>query len=386
MGTKYQVDGDDLTAIANKIRSKGGTSASLEFPDGFKDAVDAIQTGITPTGTKNINTNGTHDVTNYASANVAVPASAVDTGTKNINSNGTHDVVGYASAAVSVPNSYSQSDEGKVVQSGALVSQSSQTVTENGTYDTTLKNEVVINVSGGGGITTDELALNAKPTGVVTLGSSVTEIKDYAFAGKPITSISGASVTNIGTNSLLNTQITEITDAMFPSLGVSKRYNVLLRIPTLTSITLSGGNISLSTGSYALRDNKALVYARFPHAAQNVGLSYKGCGSYAFGGCTALVLADLGFVNAIQSNAFSGATKISTIILRSTSVVSLANVLAFTNTPFKSGGTGGTIYIPKVLYDQLGTGTNDYESASNWSTVNGYGTITWAKIEGSEFE
>lgn len=151
MGTKYQVDGDDLTAIANKIRSKGGTSASLEFPDGFKDAVDAIQTGITPTGTKNISTNGTHDVTNYASANVAVPASAVDTGTKNINSNGTHDVVGYASAAVSVPNSYSQSDEGKVVSNGALVAQTSDTVTQNGTVDTTLIDELTVNVSGGGG-------------------------------------------------------------------------------------------------------------------------------------------------------------------------------------------------------------------------------------------
>ena len=66
MGTIYAVDGDDLTAIANKIRTKGGTSSSLEFPTGFENAVDAIQTGITPTGTKNINTNGTHDVTNYA--------------------------------------------------------------------------------------------------------------------------------------------------------------------------------------------------------------------------------------------------------------------------------------------------------------------------------
>lgn len=110
-----------------------------------------------PTGEKTINVsqNGTvtEDVANYATAKVVtnVPASAVDTGTKNINSNGTHNVVGYASAEVNVPNSYAASDEGKVVSNGALVSQSSQTVTENGTYDTTLKDEVVVNVSGGGG-------------------------------------------------------------------------------------------------------------------------------------------------------------------------------------------------------------------------------------------
>ena len=147
----YKVSDTELGGIADKIRSKGGTSALLEFPTGFENAIDAIQTGITPTGTKNISTNGTHDVTNYASANVAVPASAVDTGTKNINSNGTHDVVGYASAAVSVPNSYSQSDEGKVVSNGALVSQTSDTVTANDTYDTTLINSLTVNVSGGGG-------------------------------------------------------------------------------------------------------------------------------------------------------------------------------------------------------------------------------------------
>lgn len=117
----YKVSDTDLTGIANKIRAKGGTSASLEFPDGFKDAIDAIPTGITPTGTKNINTNGTHDVAQYASAEV------------------------------NVPNTYAASDEGKVVSNGALVAQTSDTVTTNDTYDTTLINSLTVNVSGGGG-------------------------------------------------------------------------------------------------------------------------------------------------------------------------------------------------------------------------------------------
>ena len=127
MGVQYQVDGDDLTAIANKIRTKGGTSASLEFPTGFEDAVDAIPTGIQPTGTKqiNISANGTttHDVENYANAQVVA----------------------------AVPNTYSAGDEGKVVSDGALVAQTSDTVTQNGTVDTTLINSLTVNVSGGGG-------------------------------------------------------------------------------------------------------------------------------------------------------------------------------------------------------------------------------------------
>lgn len=116
------------------------------------EKVDVAVPGITPSGTLAIATNGSHDVTNYATAAVAVPASAVDTGTKSITANGNgQDVVGYAAVNVNVPNSYAAADEGKVVQSGALVSQSSATYTENGTYDTTLKNEVVVDVQGGGG-------------------------------------------------------------------------------------------------------------------------------------------------------------------------------------------------------------------------------------------
>lgn len=35
----------DLTAVANAIRTKGGTSASLAFPAGFVSAIQAIETG-----------------------------------------------------------------------------------------------------------------------------------------------------------------------------------------------------------------------------------------------------------------------------------------------------------------------------------------------------
>jgi hypothetical protein len=65
----------------------------------------------------------------------------------------------------------------------------------------------------------------------------------------------------------------------------------------------------------------------------------------------------------------------------------MSNANAFSNSHFKSGGTGGTIYIPKVLYDHLGDNSSlDYKKATNWTTVNGYGTITWEKIEGSIYE
>lgn len=64
----------NLTTVANAIRTKGGTSAQLHFPDEYVSAINAIETGgITPTGTVSITSNGTGiDVSQYASADVNV--------------------------------------------------------------------------------------------------------------------------------------------------------------------------------------------------------------------------------------------------------------------------------------------------------------------------
>jgi len=108
----------------------------------------------------------------------------------------------------------------------------------------------------------------------------------------------------------------------------------------------------------------------------------------AFQNCSSLEIIDLGNISKISSSEFSGCAALKTLILRNTTLITLGNTNNFSNnTPFKSGGSGGTIYIPKSLYDHLGDGTaSDYTAATNWSTINGYGTITWEKIEGSQYE
>ena len=114
-----------------------------------------------------------------------------------------------------------------------------------------------------------------------------------------------------------------------------------------------------------------------------------GMGNAMFFNCTLLPAVDLGpNLTGLNNQEFSGCAAMSTLILRrSTSCVTLANVNTFANTPFASGGTGGTIYIPKALYDHLGdNSSSDYKHATNWTTVDGYGTITWEKIEGSIYE
>jgi len=68
----YYTDGAEIKSIADAIRAKGGTSGTFEYPNGFVTAIEAIETGITPAGTLTITENGDYDVTEKASARVAV--------------------------------------------------------------------------------------------------------------------------------------------------------------------------------------------------------------------------------------------------------------------------------------------------------------------------
>lgn len=345
-------------------------------PTASKGAVSNHSVSVTPSVTNQVGYIYSETKTGTA---VSVSASELVSGTKSISANGTEDVTNYASVSVSVPNSYSASDEGKVVDNGALVAQTSDTVTANDTYDTTLINSLTVNVSGGGGISVDDIAQNIAPSGVVTLSNSATSLGQYAFAGKPITNIYAPSVTSIAAYSLQNTQITTITDANFPVYGHEDLTTVLLRMSSLVSIKLSGEKIALSSGSGALRDNANLERVEFPNCAKNVGASYKSMGSSCFYGDTKLEFADLGFCVAIGANGFYNCGNLRTLVLRRTDAVVTLN--AWNSNTIKgiyNNPTESTIYVPQALI-------STYQTATNWKT--GYTAgLTFLKIEGSIYE
>ena len=152
-------DGDDLTASGATVSvpagyyessaSKAVASGTAGTPSATKGAVSNHSIAVTPSVTNSAGYIASETKTGTA---VTVSASELDSGTKNISANGNNqDVVGYAAVNVNVPNTYSAGDEGKVVSSGALVSQGSDTVTTNDTYDTTLISSLTVAVSGGGG-------------------------------------------------------------------------------------------------------------------------------------------------------------------------------------------------------------------------------------------
>ena len=142
------------SVLVDKTITENGTyNASNDSADGYKKVVVNVSGGVTPTGTISITSNGTTDVTNYASANV------------------------------NVSNSYSASDEGKVVSNGALVSQTSDTVTQNGTVDTTLINSLTVNVSGGQSmprlVDYVELTMSSTATSSNKVSVNLTPISNY---------------------------------------------------------------------------------------------------------------------------------------------------------------------------------------------------------------
>lgn len=102
----------DLTTIANAIRTKGGTSAQLAFPQGMADAIAAIPSGgITPSGKKLITDTSETDVAAFATAQISSDTLLAENIKKNVNILG---VVGSfeGGGGGSLPSSISKIDGG----------------------------------------------------------------------------------------------------------------------------------------------------------------------------------------------------------------------------------------------------------------------------------
>lgn len=215
---------------------------------------------------------------------------------------------------------------------------------------------------------------------------NTTRMFPYSFYRAPFKTVTSnvvyftdtASPTSTGMGSYVFARCTDLEEVSMPELaqpgsgGYQFAYCTKLKSIHLPKATFIGQNMFNGCSSLKTAVFEAAV------STNNSG----------FIDCSSLEVADFGSLGNLKYQEFRNCSKLTTLILRkSTAIVTLGNTNNFANAPFASGKDGGTIYIPKVLYDHLGDGTSlDYKAATNWETVDGYETITWAKIEGSQYE
>ena len=174
--------------------------------------------------------------------------------------------------------------------------------------------------------------------------SDVTEIDNYAFySDSHLISVKFLNVTSIDPNAFYS--CTKLTLIDFPS-AISIATNAFYHCSNLTSVNV-------------------------PNVTS--------VGNSAFSGCSKLTSIDLNAIS-IEISAFSGCSKLTSIVLRKDSVCTLSSTTAFSSTPFASGKSGGTLYVPQNLIAS-------YQADTNWSTVLGWNANNKIlAIEGSIYE
>ena len=201
----------------------------------------------------------------------------------------------------------------------------------------------------------------------------VTSIGDYAFAiSKQLVSVSFPKVTTVGERAF--NECGNLTSANFP-LMESAGNSAFINCARLADVTMpnlktaaygafSGTIITeIPTGITELGD---LAMAKTKLTRVSLPSIIK-MGHSVFLQCTTLEHIDFGpdLVDAnaslagVRKELFNGCSALTTVIFRSTTILKMENVNAFTGTPIENGT--GYIYVPSALVDS-------YKAATNWST------------------
>lgn len=201
--------------------------------------------------------------------------------------------------------------------------------------------------TGGGGMTIDQFVDHNYPQGAIETSATVIPTQTFRER-KGITSLSAPNCTSLGGYGCY--QCTELVTVSFPKLtgfAASNVFDGCTKLIGFVGPALSGG--------------------------PNVNNTFAGCTSFEY------FDAGPNFSNMSTGNTFKNSTNLTTVVLRRTAgVVSIVST-TFSGTPFASGGTGGTVYVPQALI-------SSYQSATNWSTLYAAGSTTFAAIEGSQYE
>ena len=275
-----------------------------------------------------------------------------------VTSNGTYtapEETAYSPVVVDVPNTYSASDEGKVVNNGALVSQTSFQISNNGTYDTTTKNNILVAVQDAGQFDVNAL-LAGTMTDVTVSGSSlrdnafysytnlqqftdlnITEVPQYCFSNcTNLTSLNCGNVTRVQKYGLNNCQklasfdtshLEEISD-----YGMTSCYKLNITGGVLTASTIgynSCGYLSrdvLNGFSYEPANPASIGYAGFSYAnIKKIKGTFSNLGQNAFSYCSSIQEIDCEINCSVGGNAFNGVNKVSQADFSKSKITSLGS-------------------------------------------------------------
>lgn len=171
-------------------------------------------------------------------------------------------------------------------------------------------------------------------------------------------------------------------DIVLPSTVTSIGQYSFANCDGMDTFTAAGEITTLGTYTFigASGHVMALRECHLPNLGTGIALNQNWGSTTAANACQNLEICDIGKAKSIAANTFANCYKLQTLIMRRTSVTTCANVSAFLNTPLRGRNSlTANIYVPEALIDT-------YKAASNWTTINGYGYVTWNAIEGSPYE
>jgi hypothetical protein len=212
-------------------------------------------------------------------------------------------------------------------------------------------------------------------TTVAIIERTITEFNDdvlssvgkfgFAYCGA-LTSVNLPNATRIGgygfykcsnLRSVNLPNVTSVGDGSFGDCSIS-----VLTLPKVTSIT---ADTLLSCEAYRI------ILPSLTNLPEDAFRAHRNLG-----------IVDFSKTLTISRYAFSVCDSLYTLILRSDEVCPLSDCNAFDNTPFDTDGvvsSVGTVYVPRVLIEE-------YQNATNWSTLYAAGTCKFVAIEGSRYE